>query len=129
MRMKRNGWYPLCLVFALVALTGCGTDAEQKEIELLSNEIFEKIILGKTLLDEEKKSNLYTNYNFFIPYFLIHIFIKIKRILYKIGNNLYIYCIKKNTMIYFFNILCISIFLFRKEPQNVQNESRLSFRS
>lgn len=36
MRMKRNGWYPLCLVFALVALTGCGTDAEQKEIELLS---------------------------------------------------------------------------------------------
>ncbi len=30
------------------------------------DEIFEKIILGKTLLDEEKKSNLYTNYNFFI---------------------------------------------------------------
>ena len=36
MRMRRNGWYPVCLLIALLAMAGCGTDTTQDEIELLS---------------------------------------------------------------------------------------------
>ena len=45
-------------------------DAEKLRVKLKQtdndDEIFEKLILGNNLLEEEKKSNLYVNYNFFI---------------------------------------------------------------